>query len=36
VLEGGRIRVPDGPGIGVRPNADTLRRFAVEREHLRA
>jgi O-succinylbenzoate synthase len=35
VLDGGRIRVPDGAGIGVQPRADALRRYALRRESLR-
>jgi O-succinylbenzoate synthase len=35
VLEGGRLRVPDGAGIGVVPRAEALRRYAIRRESLR-
>ncbi len=35
VLDGGRLRVPDGPGLGVEPIAAQLERFTVAREVLR-
>jgi O-succinylbenzoate synthase len=34
VLEDGHLRVPDGPGIGVEPLPETLRRFTVRRQDL--
>lgn len=35
VLEDGRLRVPDGPGLGVDPVASQLERFTLAREVLR-
>jgi O-succinylbenzoate synthase len=35
VLEDGRLRVPDGPGLGVEPIASQLERFTIAREVLR-
>ena len=32
VIEGGRIRVPDGPGLGVELNLDVAREYAREGE----
>jgi O-succinylbenzoate synthase len=34
VLDGGSLRVPDGPGTGVTVLPDTLRRFTVARRDL--
>jgi o-succinylbenzoate synthase len=36
VLDGGMLAVPDGPGIGVTPRPDRLRRVTVARETLTA
>ena len=30
-LEDGTLRIPDGPGLGVRVNEDVIARFLVER-----
>jgi O-succinylbenzoate synthase len=35
VLVDGRLRVPDGPGIGVEPRADRLRAYTIFRESFR-
>jgi O-succinylbenzoate synthase len=35
VLVNGRVRVPDGPGIGVEPRPEVLKRYTVFREVLR-
>ena len=35
VLEDGHVAVPQGPGIGVEPIADTRARFTVSRESVR-
>ena len=34
VLDGGQLTVPAGPGIGVTPRPEMLRRYTVERETL--
>jgi O-succinylbenzoate synthase len=36
VMEGGRLRVPTGPGLGVEPIADRLARRTIARERLTA
>ena len=36
VLEDGRLRVPDGPGLGVTVRREQLERFTVARERIRA
>ena len=35
VLEDGRLRVPDGPGIGVEPLADVLEELTTSTEYVR-
>jgi len=35
VLEDGRLRVPDGPGLGVEVDQEALARFTVATDHLR-
>ena len=32
MIEGGRIRVPDGPGLGVELNLDVAREYARDGE----
>ena len=34
VLDDGRLRVPDGPGLGVEVDAEALARFTVATDHL--
>ncbi len=36
LLDGGQLRVPSGPGIGVTPRPEMLRRYTVAREVLKA